>query len=555
MAVLMLSFLQQSNAQGLLIDEGIQLADLQIFPVYGDTISYYYLPSIGTLGSNENGLPEFSYLRYVTTKESAPSDKGITEADGGAILHFLATYTTPEDQIKKAENELKQKISEHAILKGPVIFKDAKYTIISSILMKEGESKKQVITSGEAPIFQNSKLAFSFELTPKDSKLLLESFKMSTPDISIVFEFTFEGLSQDFYGEVKVNWDEFAMSNHFDVGGAFKAIGADISLGFDELRKNNHIEVVTIGNNDHLESLMNTAYEKLLKLVFEPVKISNQEQVQNTNINLLGEKGVESIFGFNASYKMKRFNFKGTSNLKFKGRENIERKHFITFNIGDLYSKYGKNDKIFKEVSLYDLTFLQRDVYVGVDGSLQNEFNRLVNNVTVTLKKEHNDGSETLEELSVNKRTLAADSRFILSYLNNKDTDLDKWRKYKYQTYWQFVGGAEFKSDWIESGAGMINLFVPYKRKKIDLFGSLENSDCKDVRAVSVQVEYPFFNETKSEMLNILSQDNNPSFEITLPQNIVDINYTITAYKNNGQTKEASNKAETSVIFIDDVCR
>jgi len=193
---------------------------------------------------------------------------------------------------------------------------------------------------------------------------------------------------------------------------------------------------------------------------------------------------------------------------------------------------------------------------VGVDGSLQNEFDRLVNNVTVTLKKEHQDGSETVEELSVNKRTLNKDSRFILSYLNNKDTDLDAWRKYHYQTNWQFVGGAEYKSDWIESSAGMINLFVPYKRKNIDLFGSIsDNEDCKDIRAVSVKVEYPFFNETKTEALNIAAGEQNPSLEITLPQNIVNINYTLTAFKNDGETIEASNKKTTSIIFIDDVCK
>lgn len=580
-AAFLLGSFNQLNGQGLLINESFELAGLQCFPVFGDTISYYYLPSIGALAKNERNLPEFSYLRYVTTKESTASDKGITEAEGGAILHFLATYTTPEKQIKKAEKELKRKVNEAAILKGPVIFKDAKYTIISSILGDSGENENKVITTGEAPIFQNSKLAFSFELDAKDSKLLLESFKMSTPDISIIFEFTFEGLSDDFYGEVKVEWDEMMKSNDFGIGGFVKFIGADIKASFEKMRKNNTIEVVTIGKNEHLESLMEAAYNRLLNLVFEPAKQQEIQKDEKSGIfdaigqlaksvgGALNKKGSDKEgdkddgndngggleFGLNATYKFKEFDFKGTSIMKFSGRESIERKHFITFNIGDIYRKYGNNEMIFKKVSLYDPAFLQRDVYVGIDGSLQSEFNQLVNNVTVTLKKDHSDGSETLEQLSVNKKTLEADSRFILSYLNNEDEDLEAWQKYKYQTHWQFVGGAEYVSDWLESSAGMINLYVPYKRKAIDLFGGFNNEICDDVRAISVQVGYPFFEEEKSEMLNILSSDNNPKIEVTLPLNVVDINYAIKAYKNDGTTIEKIDTAQTSIIFIDDVCR
>jgi len=547
-------------SQRVLVDEGIQVAGLQCFPVYGDSISYYYLPSVGALGVSESGLPEFSYLRYVIEKETENSDKGITDADGGAILHFLAKYTTPEEQIKKAEQELKQKVNNEIILKGPVIFKDARYTIVSSILTKSGKKQNKVITTGDAPIFQNSKLAFSFELEPKDSKLLLESFKMATPDISLIFEFTFSGLSEDFNGEVKVKWDEFQSSHTFGAGGSIYFIGADIEVGFEKLRKNNAIDVVTIGSNEHLEALMNTAYEKLLKLVFEPVKPESipdgQKGDMGDALEALGSTN-STGFGINVSYQMKQLNFKGTSTLTFKGRQNVERKHFITFNIGDLYSKYGDNEKMFKDVSLYDPTFLQRDVYVGVDGSLQKEFDKMVNNVTVTMKKKHQDGSETLKELSVNKKTLDSDSRFIVSYLNHDDVDLDEWRKYTYQEHWQFVGGGEYKSEWKESGAGMINLFVPYKRKNFDLLGDLESASCESVRAFSIEIQYPFFGEAKSERKNIVKDErsNIQSFEITLPQNSTEISYSITAYKKDGTTINKKEETETGIIFIDDICK
>lgn len=557
--LLMVSPCLYVSAQQLLVDEMVEAASLNCFPVLGDSMTYYYLPALGKLGEKEGGLPEFSYLRYVMEKEGTVSDKAIVQADGGAILHFLAEYTTTDEQIREAEAALKIKLKRDVNLAGPVIFKEARYTIVSSILNK-GKREKRVITSGDAPIFQNSKIAFSFELAPVDSKILLESFKMATPDISLIFELGFEGLSHNFEGDITVNWDEFRSSEQFGAGGSVYFVSAEIEAGFETLRKQHTIDVNIIGGNEYLEGLLNTVYNKLVTLIFEPVK---PESVPENERGGLGDAISEMLssnnttgFGLNASYKMKQMNLTGKSKLTFQGRQKTQRKHFITFNIGDLYKRYGENEKIFKDVSLKDITFLQRDVYVGIDGSLSAEFKRLINSVTVTLKKKHTDGSTTLKEISVNNKTLTPESRFILSYLNHKDINLENWRNYEYQTHWQFVGGGEYVSDWINSSAAMINLFVPYKRKKIELLGSLESEDCESVRALSVKITYPFFGKTKSIAQTIKPTDqlNDKYFEITLPENEIDINCDITAFQVDGAQKKEQKNLQSEIIFIDDIC-
>jgi len=549
------------SAQQILIDEGIQVAGLQCFPVHGDTINYYYLPSVGALGKNEAGLPEFSYLRYITKAASQNETKSITNADGGAILHFLVQYTTPEQQINEAQQELKEKIGNHAILKGPVTLTDAKYTIISSILTKEGEQKKKVITTGKAPIFQNSKLAFSFELEPQDSKLLLESFKMATPDISVVFEFSFAGLSQDFQADVTVKWDEFHESKQFGGKGNLFFLKADVEKGFEELRKNNTIDLQIIGSNANLEKLLNTVYEKLMKLIFEPVRPeAAPEDKKSDLLSVLTSMAEEAITkgtgSLSITYKRKEIRTTGKSKLTFRGREITSRSHFITFNIGDIYSKYGNNDKVFKDVSLKDLAFLQRDVYVGVDGTLHEEFDKMINSVTVTLKKGHTDGTATVEEIVLNRHTLQPDSKFMMSYLNHHDNNLMNWRSYSYCTHWQFVGGGELKSGWADNDAAMINLYVPYKRKKVEIIGDLSDLSCNEIRTVTVSISYLFFGEIKSEHL-IIKEDEipeNKTFEITLPNEVNEVTYEITGYKKDGTQVSKSGKNKMGVIFIDDLC-
>ena len=99
-------------AQQVLIDKGIYTEGLWCFPLYNDSLSYVYLPSRGRLALDEKGGPRFSYLRYVTNKPTEKNtNKSITEADGGGILHFLVLYDTPEKAVTAAEESLKKKLA------------------------------------------------------------------------------------------------------------------------------------------------------------------------------------------------------------------------------------------------------------------------------------------------------------------------------------------------------------------------------------------------------------------------------------------------------------
>ena len=555
-------------SQNILIDRGVNANGLWCFPLLNKENTYVYLPNNAHLSYKQDSLPEFSYMRYVVEKPAENQTNTITQADGGGILHFLVQYDTSQNKIDQAENYLKKHLENDSLkLRGPVVFSTARYTLVSSILNDDsGEKETKIIGSGEAPILENSKLALSFSVDPVKSKLLLESFKMATPDVSLVFELGFSGLTDSYEATLDIDWSEIKTSKQFDAGGSVYYVGADIGLGFDELKRNNAIQFSSVGSDTSMESLVQRVYDKLLDLMFKKVpleKVPNENKggVEEAISSLLGANGAMGSrkttgFGLNVAFQYKEHKSSGKSHLEFKGRGRIGRTHFITFNVGNLYKKYGKNEQIFKDVPLWDPAFQQRDVYIGIDGEVEREFQKMINSVTIAVRKKHLDNTETLEEVLLTKNTFKDNSnnRYI-TYLNHKDSVRTKWLEYDYKSIWKFVGGTTYQSDWKTDSSAMINLYVPYERRKIELLGDLEKLKSKEIRAVSIQISYDFFGKTKTERKTIYPKDNleEKSFEITLPIGEGNIDYTITWFYKNQAPVKKSGIDSYGLLFIDEI--
>lgn len=555
-----------SNAQSILIDKGINADGLWCFPVHKKENTYRYLPQRARLSLQNDSIPEFSFLRYITEKPSENNYKTISEAGGGGILNFLVLYDTPTELITNAESFLKKKFeNDEIIIEGPIIFDSGKYTLVSSILNPAGEKKKSILGSGTAPIIENSKIPLSFNVDPLKSKLLLESLKMSTPDVSLVFELGFSGLTENYEAELEIDWSEVKKSHAFDAGGSVYFVGADVSLGFDKLRKDNAIKFTSVGKNESMESLVQTVYTKLLELMFKPTPLEKVPEehrggLEDALSSLIGANGAMGSrnttgFGLNVGYQYKEHRTTGKSNMVFKGRSLVNRNHYITFNAGNLYKKYGDNKEIFKDVPLWDPSFQQRDVYVGIDGTIEKEFDKMLNSVTVKLNKKHESGDSTLKEVLLTKNTYKdTNGKIAMSYLNQGDSDQNAWLNYEYQTIWKFIGGGTFSEDWKLASSSMINLYTPFQRKKIEISGDIETLHSNNVRAVVVKISYDFFGEPKSKSLTIYPKKgvNDKFFEITLPKGSDSVEYSITWYIKNGAPIRKNGIDEYGLLFIDE---
>ncbi|WP_109302598.1 hypothetical protein [Aquimarina sp. AU474] len=552
----------------LLIDQGIRVEGVWCFPSKEDPSSYYYLPSLSRLGIEEN-KPQFSFMRYVSTEaEPSETSNSILKAKGGGVLHFLVLYETPEQQLEIVSDELAYITGDYnAKLKGPVIFKEGSYALISSIIdPEEGGQKRKVMMKGKAPVLEGNKIALSFELTPKDSKLLFESFKMATPDISLVFDLTFSGLSNAYDALLEIDWSEVNKRHEASVGGGYMFIGAQAGLEIDELMKNQAIKLTTNGADEQMDQLMNTVMEKMLQMLFDPVEQppqQNQDAITEMLSGLMNQSqdnkqpGLSTGgFGFQASYKYKEVKKSGKSTVSFNSRLPVERHHFITFNIGNLYKKYKSDNSIFKTTSIEDEDFQLREVRVGIDGSLYKEFDKMVNNVTVLVRKKHQNGEETMRSLIVNKIQFNQNNAqpFSITYGSKGDKDRFLWLDYEYKTIWQFQGGANHETDWESASASMINLFTPFERTHIQLAGNMETIQSQGYRAVAVQIEYPFFGKTMRPQKIVKQGDDlsQSGFEITLPLNHQDYKYKMTWIGENGKRVTKNGTDNSGIIFVDD---
>ncbi|MGI9543899.1 MAG: hypothetical protein ACR2MX_11605 [Cyclobacteriaceae bacterium] len=553
--------------QQILLDRGVQVEGLWCFPLFTDSLTYQYLPNHARLALDESQKPQFSFLRYVINEpRENTSAATIQEADGGAILHFLVLYETQRDQITKAQQGLRALLDNDQIrLVGPVLFDHGRYALVSSILNPaNGSEEQKLLAVGEAPVLEGSRIALTFELDPQRSKLLLETFKMSTPDVSLVFDLTFSGLSENYSAKLEVDWSQVQKHQSFETGGTYYFVSADIEAAFDEMMRENAIKLTTAGNDEAMEGLLNTVYNKLLELMFDPIppeSVPENEQLMESLGSLISRKGILSSgktvgFGAHMGYKHKQVKTGGKSVLLFNGRSTSQRHHFITFNAGNLYHQYGKDSTVFKDVPLWDPTFQQREIFVAVDGSLENEFDWLLNSVTVTLNKKHESGKQTVKELILKRQNFADyDGTLSMVYGADQDFDRNQWLEYVYQANWQFQGGGSYQTDWIPESGSMINLYTPFKRHTIELEGDTEILRTHQIRAVVVQIKYAFFDQEKTARLTIKPGEplKGKEFEITLPIDQSEVSYNITWIKQDGSRLAHQGTDQFGLIFIDEL--
>jgi hypothetical protein len=389
---------------------------------------------------------------------------------------------------------------------------------------------------------------------------------MRTPDVSIVFDMTFNGLTEAYDADLTIDWTEVRKSQSFGAGGSLYFVSADVEAAFERLRRNNAIKLRTSGTDASMEALMTTVYTKLLELMFRPVEPEKVPESTRGNMldafgALLGKKGPlgsASTFGFgvNVAYQLKDIRTTGASTLNFNHRSTVERHSFVTFNIGDLHRRYGSDPNYFRAVNLADPTFQQREIHIGIDGAVLPEFDKFINGVTVTLRKQHQNGQETVRELVLDRPTIAkTPSGFRLVYGWNGDDDRTAWLQYDYRTRWSFKGGGAHETAWTRSDAPMIDLFAPYERRTIQVVGNRDTLRKQQVRAVVVQVEYGFFGERRRHQVVVRpdQQGTEPTVEATLPLGEFQYDYIVTWQLEGSRRLTSQGRDTTGVVFVDEL--
>jgi hypothetical protein len=190
--------------------------------------------------------------------------------EGGGIGHAVVARSVTPEQLQAAQQGL-QRVKPGAKIVGPVVYKGGKFGLVSSFKDTSGNLTKQVVGLGNAPILDGEKAAVSMQLTKLGAKILWESFNTPTPDISFSFEMEMTGYRSPHRALIEANFDQIYEHKAFAAGVATKYLAAEIKGAFDDLKREGAIKLTQVGEDEKLDALITTAYNKISDMMFSPM--------------------------------------------------------------------------------------------------------------------------------------------------------------------------------------------------------------------------------------------------------------------------------------------
>jgi len=268
--ILLVWAVQPVFTQNIILDKIVKAGELTLFQSIDDENVYYYLSDKLRLATHENGIPKFSFLRYVENVRSGATEAEAREGMGGGIVHAVVSLSVTEEQLREARQELRR-INSSGRIEGPIMYQGGTVALISSFRNEQGDLTEQVIGLGKSPVLDGQQAAVSVQLTKKGAKILWESFKTPTPDMTFSFEMEVTGYRSPKRAVIEANFDKIYEHHGFQAGIASTYLAAEIKGAFDDLRQEGAIKVTQIGEDEKMEELITTAYNKLTQMMFDPL--------------------------------------------------------------------------------------------------------------------------------------------------------------------------------------------------------------------------------------------------------------------------------------------
>lgn len=573
---------QVNYDEGRLMINGIQLLQDSNQP---DT--YYYIPDYPRLATKEDGDFELMCTKYIGQEGNA----------SGGLFHTLIQFDLPEEVLNELEKELKEKKG-GAKIAGPVPMKQAlkdgedgiaSFKIVSSILNNvDGKNPftQNVITSGHAPLYKNSKAAIAAKLNQEGATLLWESLQGKTSDISVVVSGYYEAkvkgynavVSADMstvyehYSKVYSNQKEYTKRQMRKIT---DEMVQQQKLNIDVFDRSSGLGIKT----DDMSSILSLITDKLIELMFDaemgwakqPEKETAVEQGQ-----LLGRRKrgfFSKVFGGARDEKYvtdNQFVLKNRSDIKVnKFYLNLSKSTTIKVpvyssgNISGLYEVFKEDpsskDKYFRVVNLDDVDFSKREIIFQLDGEYVDTFNEILNSVTVSFKKHYGeDHSDVTKDIIINRTDLEAGKDYkniFYPRLGIKESD---WLDYEYQISWNLKGNnktirlPKSEDKWLKANDASIALTPPFKKRTVQIDADRTFFKDAEVQACSVR----FF--------TILNGQPNPQGTVVLRKNDTEntskinlyhdanepVAYQVNWYKKSGSTTESLKSLDSDYLFL-----
>jgi hypothetical protein len=197
-----------------------------------------------------------------------------------------------------------------------------------------------------------------------------------------------------------------------------------------------------------------------------------------------------SNFSISIAFRYRKIQRSGKFVINMKQWNRVEIPVRFAANVGNL-SRYMDDSRMFRRVSLNDPMFKQREIPVTVDVASEEAFAAMLNAVTVTLKKRHQSGAETLGEVNIHRADFGSGTMETMVYGWDGDDDRDAWLEYDHRVRWSYVGGPVIETDWMPTTAGALVLEPPLRPRELTLEADPVLLREQGVRDVVLEVRYP----------------------------------------------------------------
>ncbi|MBN1377634.1 MAG: tetratricopeptide repeat protein [Gammaproteobacteria bacterium] len=261
-------------------------------------------------------------------------------------------------------------------------------------------------------------------------------------------------------------------------------------------------------------------------------------------------------FSLVASYKMRRIKRSGKLVYQMNQMRSETQSFVMTENIGNLYHQWGKDKGIFRAVTIDDPVFKQRDIVVTLDGQDIDSFSRYLNFVTVKLRKTHQAGHVTRDEVIITPELFSrSGNHFVLHYGWHDDDNRDRWLSYEYQVSWSFHGGNEINSGWLQASDAMLALTPPHRYRAITFEADGKSLRDADVRHAVITVNSDLQGKTVTRTETVKNTGEFPVAHLVVPQQDDKLpQVQITWYLKGGKTiKGNSQPLESNIVYWDEL--
>ncbi|WP_316013349.1 hypothetical protein [Roseobacter sp. HKCCA0434] len=278
-------------AQEVILDRQVRAGPLTLFPSVRDATQFYYAPTDARLALHEDGTPQFSFTRYIAPSQG---EEASDLANATGVVHAVVELGVSEEDVEAARDAIGDVVPGATIL-GPVTFTQGTFALVSSYAEEGSDVTERVVGVGNMPLLEGDRAAISLRLTRQGTLELWEGFARATPDISFSFSTEIDGFRAPQQAILTADFERIYAHESFEAGVATPYLQAEIEGAFDDLRRSGAIQLTQIGGDAQMQALIDTAYARLIDIIFENTESTGLDSINQLQATAGGQNDTSML--------------------------------------------------------------------------------------------------------------------------------------------------------------------------------------------------------------------------------------------------------------------